>query len=106
MRMLLPASCRSKHACLLSATHLGVVRVRDHAQQVVVHQHLPAALAARPDANGGDGQRAGDGGGDGPGDALQNQREAAGGLGAGDTRQRVSVEVAWHYHVATCQGTR
>mmetsp|Transcript_25052 Transcript_25052/g.63510 ORF Transcript_25052/g.63510 Transcript_25052/m.63510 type:complete len:209 (+) Transcript_25052:682-1308(+) len=43
----------------------------------MVHQHLPAGRAARPDANGGDGQRGGDCGGDGPGHALEHDGEAA-----------------------------
>ena len=40
--------------------HLGVVRVREHAQKVVVHQHLPGARAACADADGGDVHRLGD----------------------------------------------
>ncbi len=54
-----------------------MVGVAHHAQQVVVHQHLPVAGGAGADTNGGDLECSCDGCGNVPQDALQHYGKAA-----------------------------
>jgi hypothetical protein len=55
-----------------------VVRVRRHAQHIVIDQHLARRVRARADANRGDLERLGDGARDGRGHALHDDGEGPG----------------------------